>query len=59
MVIEGWGEALPEIILNGKKLKAGDDFNFGHRNNLNNTSLILWIKVRSTKPLELEINQSS
>jgi hypothetical protein len=59
MVIEGWGEAVPEIILNGNKLKPGDDFSFGHRKNLNSTSLILWIKLRSTKLLELEIHQSS
>jgi len=59
MVIEGWGEAVPEILLNGKKLKPGDDFSFGHRKNLNSTSLILWIKLRSTKPQELEIHQLS
>jgi len=59
MVIEDWGEAVPEIILNGKKLTPGDDYSFGHQKNLNSTSLILWIKLRSTKSLELEIHQSS
>jgi len=59
MVIEEWGEAVPEILLNGKRLKAGENFSFGHRKKLKSTSLILWIKLRSTKPLELQINQSS
>lgn len=30
LVIEGWGQASPEIAMNGKKLKAGEDFSFGY-----------------------------
>ena len=59
LVLEGWGEKVPEILVNGKKLADENDFSFGYRKELNSTSLIVWIKLRSTKTLELEIRESS
>ncbi len=58
IVIEGWGEKVPEILLNGEKLKAEEDFSFGYSKKLKSTSLILWIKLRSSKPLDLDIHSS-
>ena len=59
LVIEGWGEAPPEISMNGKKLKAGKDFTFGYGKNINRTHLIVWIKTRSAKPVTLEVKKYS
>lgn len=55
IVIEGWGSKIPEVILDGKKLK-NSDFSFGFDKDLDNTNLIIWFQLKSSEPLEININ---
>ncbi len=54
-VIKGWGESDAELKVNGKKLKCGEDFHFGHRHTLEGTDLIVWIKTESTEPVQITL----
>lgn len=56
IVIEGWGEKAPELTINGKKLINGTDFMFGYDKNLDSTSLIVWLELKSSIPVDIEIH---
>jgi hypothetical protein len=58
-VISGWGDKDVELYINGKKIKSGKDFRFGHRHMLEQTDLIVWIKKQSEKPTEILLSPVS
>lgn len=51
----GWGNKNTELKTDGRKIKRGKDFRFGHRRTLEGSDLIVWIKAESTKPMKLAI----
>ncbi len=55
LVVKGWGSAAPQLVLNGRPLTRGTDYRIGHRQTLQSTDLIVWIKAHSTTPLELTL----
>ena len=55
MVIANWGNAGATLKISGKTLDRGKDFRVGHRYCLESTDLVLWIKLRSTEPVSLEL----
>jgi len=42
-----------KLKVDGKKIKRGKDFRFGHRHRLDGTDLIVWVKKDSTKPIKI------
>jgi hypothetical protein len=54
-VINGWGTSDAELKINGKEIKCGSDFRFGHRHGLEGSDLIVWIKKESVKPTEFTV----
>jgi hypothetical protein len=46
-VIKGWGESDVELAVDGKRIKRGKDFRFGHRYTLESTDLIVWVRTES------------
>jgi hypothetical protein len=54
-VIEDWGTSDVELKVNGKKIKPGKDFRFGHRHKLDGADLIVWFEAESTKPVEISL----
>jgi hypothetical protein len=55
-VINGWGDSDVELKVDGKQVKRGKDFRFGHRYRLEATDLIVWIKTESTKPVKISLS---
>jgi hypothetical protein len=55
-VIEDWGTSDVELKVNGKKIKPGKDFRFGHRHKLDGADLIVWFEAESTKPVEVSLS---
>ncbi|MHC4527517.1 MAG: hypothetical protein ACYS29_06545, partial [Planctomycetota bacterium] len=47
-VVKNWGPGAAVLEIDGKEVKRGDDFRFGHRRTLEGTDLIVWIRVEST-----------
>lgn len=54
-VIKNWGEAAAVLTLDGKEVPRGKDFRFGHRQTLESTDLIIWIKAEAQAPLNFRI----
>jgi len=57
-VIKNWGKSDVELKVDGKKIKRGKDFRFGHRRTLEGTDLIVWFKAESEKPLKVTISSA-
>jgi hypothetical protein len=55
-VIKDWGQSDAQLKLNGKSIKRGKDFRFGHRHRIMSTDLVIWLKTESVKPVEIEIS---
>ncbi len=46
-VIENWGNAGLEIMVNGEKIERGKNFRYGLRESLDNRDLIVWLRMES------------
>jgi hypothetical protein len=55
LIINNWGEAEARLILNGRQIKRGKQFRYGHRYRLEGSDLIIWIKYESPAPLDISI----
>jgi len=55
-VIKDWGEAGAALKVNGKRVKRGADFRFGHHHRLDGSDLIVWVKRESTEPLTISLS---
>ena len=54
-VIKNWGREDAALRVNGKTIKRGKDFRFGHRHRLEGSDLIVWVKKSSIKPVRIKI----
>jgi len=55
-VVKNWGEDGVSLKINGAEIKRGKDFRFGHRHRLEGIDLVVWIKIESTKPVEIQLS---
>ena len=55
-VIKNWGDSDVELKINGKPVKRGKRFRFGHNHDMQGSDLIVWLKKKSTKPLTVSIS---
>jgi len=58
-VIENWGQADAELKINGKRIKRGDTFRYGHRDTLDGTDLIIWLEAESFGPMQILLLKSN
>jgi hypothetical protein len=54
-VVKEWGLRDAAIEVNGKSIKRGKDCRVGHRDTLEGTDLIVWIRFESTRPVSIAI----
>jgi hypothetical protein len=54
-VINNRGDSEVELKVNGRTLESGKDFRFGHRDRLEGTDLIVWVRYESQKDTEFVI----
>ncbi len=52
-VINNWGERDVSLSIDGKQIKCGKRFRFGHRRTFDGSDLIVWFKAESTKPMRI------
>jgi len=55
-VINGWGDAGAKLKLDGKKIKRGRNFRFGHEYRLQGGALIVWVKKEATEPITISLS---
>jgi hypothetical protein len=51
-VIKNWGKADAVLKIDGKKIKRGKKFRFGHRHRLEGSDLIVWVRYESESDTE-------
>jgi hypothetical protein len=51
-VIKGWGRSKAELVVNGNKVRRGEDFRLGHRDTLEGSDLVVWVKTEATVSLQ-------
>ena len=55
-VIEAWGKIGAELNLNGRTIKRGKGFRFGHRPSENGYDLVVWVKTEANEPIKLSLS---
>lgn len=58
-VITGWGDADATLKIDDRAVNRGKEFRFGHRRSPDGKGLIVWIKMESSKPVEVSLFPSS
>jgi hypothetical protein len=54
-VIKNWGDAQPQLKLDGKRVPWGPNYRFGREYTLEGSNLIVWMNAEATKPVSIEI----
>jgi hypothetical protein len=55
-VIKDWGQSGARLKIDGRKIKRGGDFRFGHYHKLNGSDLIVWIKKEAIEPITISLS---
>jgi hypothetical protein len=55
-VVKNWGDSGVELKVDGRRIKRGKNFRFGHRYSLEGTDLVIWLKTESTKPIQISLS---
>jgi len=55
-VIKNWGNKDVELKIDGREIKRGKDFRFGHSRHLKGSDLVVWIKAESTRPIKVKFS---
>jgi hypothetical protein len=59
LVVRGWGTADAVLEINGKPVPRGAQFRFGHRHELEESTLLVWIKLEATGPTTLKLARAA
>lgn len=54
-LVEGWGEFGVELEIDGEKVSGRNRFRVGHRNNIDSTDLVVWIRINSDRPVKIAL----
>jgi len=57
-VVKNWGTKGVTLKINGKRIQRSKNFRFGHRNAIEGSELVVWIKIESTKPMNITLTPS-
>ncbi len=55
ILIKNWGDQVPRLRVNGKAVSWGPDFRVGQVRTLEGTNLIIWMKLQSTNPTNVDL----
>lgn len=55
IVAPRWGKDGASLLLNGKPVPRGRDFRFGHRETMDGSDLVAWIRVESKESVRIEL----
>lgn len=59
IVIKNWGKAGARLTVNGMRVAWGKYYRIGHIHRLEGTDLVIWMRKRSTEPLEVDISTAA
>lgn len=56
LVIKNWDSGIARLDLDGRRLKRGAEFRLGHRQTMEGSDLMIWVRKRSSVPIELRLS---
>ena len=56
VVVEGWGEAIPELRVNGKPVAWGKDARYGLVGRLEGSTLVVWLRMAAETETSIELS---
>jgi hypothetical protein len=56
VVVEGWGEAIPELRVNGKPVAWGKDARYGLVGRLEGSTLVVWLRMEAETETSIELS---
>jgi hypothetical protein len=59
VAVENWGDAAPELILNGKPVAWGKDARFGLIPTLSASRLVVWVRLQAESETHLELRAAA
>jgi hypothetical protein len=54
-VVRNWGDGGAKSEIDGRTIRRGKSFRFGHRHRLDGSDLIIWLKVETAKPIKIKL----
>jgi len=58
LVFDGWGNSVPAVSVDGRSLNEKNEYKTGFVRTLEGTNLIVWIELKSNRPVKVEIDSS-
>ena len=55
LIIKQWGKTPAEVVINDKPVPRGESCRIGHVPTLEGVNLVIWLKLESTRPVQLSI----
>jgi hypothetical protein len=55
IVIQNWGDAVPQLKIDGKAVSWNSKYRYGKVDTLEGTNLILWMELQSQKPTSIDV----
>jgi hypothetical protein len=55
LVVEGWGDAVPALTVNGKPAAWGKDARYGLVSKLEGTTLVVWLRLEAESETSIEL----
>ncbi len=55
LIIKQWGRKPARVYINDKPVPTGQLCRIGHASTLEGVNLVIWLKLESTKPVQLSI----
>lgn len=55
LVVEGWGDAVPALTVNGKPVAWGKDARYGLVRKLEGTTLVVWLRLEAESETSIEL----
>ena len=55
-VIDGWGDSAAALAVDGKGIRPGKNLRFGHRADPDGSDLIVWLRLKSARPVEIALS---
>ncbi len=55
-VVKNWGKKDAKLLIDGKEIPRGKDFRLGHRQTIDGTNLIVWLKLERNQPTKISLH---
>ena len=55
LVVENWGDRPASLMVNNEKIRSGSDFRTGCIRTVNDSDLVVWLRMNSDRPVTITL----